>query len=339
MCSGIIFFTYILCLHGLVKNWCFIQANYHVKCPSEQLWNLRAQSICPSVEKYTCLLDSVKNTYKESCNGPRNEPPGEKTVVNSGNFDSKPCHPDLYQPFSFSSTAGSDCIFTKTICSEVGQVIKSVGSRKNDRECRCDYSRNFSFLSTKRKSLCSCDPTKEDCSCFIKPCGQEKILSPDYHCIKKEDFYGKFVCEEIDIAQGLPTDVSHSGIKGSDNSNSITVKTAEFQIVPIPLIVFTGILISDRKPKTYKYTNEISEESLEDYKDELYGIVIGLIKSKGILSTYKSQDRTMTTKERKKTEAKERKVVLGTLQTQRNMTNVLNEMKKNNFKMLKKMEV
>lgn len=113
------------------------------------------------------FLCTIKSTFS-----------GDKTVVNSGNFDSKPCHPDLYQPFSFSSTAGSDCIFTKTICSEEGQVIKSVGSRRTDRECRCDYSRNFSFLSTKRKSMCSCDPTKEDCSCFIKPCGQEKILSP-----------------------------------------------------------------------------------------------------------------------------------------------------------------
>lgn len=37
--------------------------------------------MCLSEEKYTCLLDFVKSIYKESCSGPRTEPPGKKYLL------------------------------------------------------------------------------------------------------------------------------------------------------------------------------------------------------------------------------------------------------------------
>lgn len=110
---------------------------------------------------------------------------GDKTVVNSGNFDTKPCTQDRFQPFSFSTSQGNDCIFKKSICSDDGQIVYGIGSRRNDRECRCDYTKSFKFLSTSRKHRCSCDPTEEDCSCFMKSCGPGEVLSPGRNIILK----------------------------------------------------------------------------------------------------------------------------------------------------------
>lgn len=98
-------------------------------------------------------------------------------MVNSGNFDTKPCPPNRFQPFPFVTSQGSDCIFKKTICSDEGHIVYSNENSRNDRTCRCDYTRSFSFLSPSRKNRCSCDPTIEDCSCFMKHCGKGEILS------------------------------------------------------------------------------------------------------------------------------------------------------------------
>lgn len=46
------------------------------------------------------------------------------------------------------------------------------------------------------------------------------------------------------------------------------------------MLLNLNVVSVDRKPKRYKYTNEINEESLEYYKDELYEIVISFIESK-----------------------------------------------------------
>ncbi|CAC5384647.1 unnamed protein product [Mytilus coruscus] len=110
-------------------------ANIKEKCPSGKHWYLRAKSYCSSVERYTCLLDSVRNIYKENCNGPKTEPlVRDKTVVNSGNFDTESCSLDRFQPFSFSSSQGNECVYKKTMCIEEGQLIYNNGTSRYDRK-------------------------------------------------------------------------------------------------------------------------------------------------------------------------------------------------------------
>lgn len=103
---------------------------------------------------------------------------GDKTVVNSGNFDTESCQIERFQPFSFVTSQGNNCIYKKTICNEEGQLIYSNGTSVYDRNCRCDYTKNFSYVSTKRVDMCSCDPTAEDCSCYIKLCSVGQVLTP-----------------------------------------------------------------------------------------------------------------------------------------------------------------
>ncbi|CAG2252259.1 unnamed protein product [Mytilus edulis] len=218
--------------------------NINVICPTGTYWYLRAKTYCSSVEKYTCLLDSVRNIYKENCNGPKTEPPGDKTVVNSGNFDTDSCSFERFQPFSYSTSQGNDCIYKKTICSEIGQLIYSNGTSRNDRKCRCDYTQHFSFVSTKRVDMCSCDPTNEDCSCYTKKCSKGQILTPDYQCVKIEDSYGKFVCEDTGIAPGKIIDDSrYEGERTITNSpGGQNGRAHEVWIICLVGIVIVGFL-------------------------------------------------------------------------------------------------
>lgn len=87
------------------------------------------------------------------------------------------CVQQRFQPIKFQTNAKmSDCVFSKTLCSEKGQVVYKDNSSKYDTTCRCDYTKNFSFIKTPRH-LCFCKPTEEDCSCYIKSCPVNLTLS------------------------------------------------------------------------------------------------------------------------------------------------------------------
>lgn len=77
----------------------------------------------------------------------------------------------------------SDCIYAKSMCNEEGHIVYNDNSAKDDRTCRCNHKKNFSFIKTPR-NLCYCIPTEEDCSCNIKPVNY--TLSADYDCVQKD---------------------------------------------------------------------------------------------------------------------------------------------------------
>ncbi|XP_052075431.1 uncharacterized protein LOC127712866 [Mytilus californianus] len=292
-----------------------VKSEIKVKCPSGKHWNLRAKSFCSSVEQYTCLLDYVNNVDKESCNGPKTEPPGDKTVVNSGNFDTESCLMERFQPFSFFTSQGNNCIYKKTMCIEEGQLIYSNGTSVYDRKCRCDYTNNFSFVSKKRVDMCSCDPTNEDCSCFIKLCSVGQILTPDYQCVKIEDSYGKFVCKDIEI-QSSQTKAEKRNRTIRTNANQLDVqngKSIEVLIVCSAGIIVIGILClfvippiqdtiemdntdQNTKTKEYKSKYRIHKAKLESYKNKPYEFtVLKDLTEDGTIEIYDSPESTTYT--------------------------------------------
>lgn len=101
---------------------------------------------------------------------------GYKFVI-AGNPDRRKCESTRYQPLTFSTNGGSTCIFGKTYCNEEGQIIFNNGSSDSDRQCRCDYTRGYDFI-TKPENECYCVPAIDDCSCYQKPCPPGYIVSP-----------------------------------------------------------------------------------------------------------------------------------------------------------------
>lgn len=99
-------------------------------------------------------------------------------MINSGNFDTESCSLERFQPFSFSTSQANNCIYKKSMCTEEGQLIFNNGTSRDDKKCRCDYTKNFNFVSSKRVNMCSCDPKNEDCSCYTKLCSKGQILTP-----------------------------------------------------------------------------------------------------------------------------------------------------------------
>lgn len=156
---------------------------YNLTCPSEAHWKIRAKVNCNSTFKYFCLYNNVKEIYVEGCNGPDWDRKGSKRIF-SGSFTRGNCTQNRYQPFNFQTNGGmSDCIFEKSICNEEGQIVYQADSTKDDRTCRCDYTKNYAFVKTPR-NLCYCNPTEEDCSCYIRSCRLNYTLSTDYDCIQ-----------------------------------------------------------------------------------------------------------------------------------------------------------
>lgn len=90
---------------------------------------------------------------------------GSKRIY-AGDFSRGTCTNTRFQPFLFWTNGSmTDCVYAKSHCSEEGQVIYSDNSTKDDRTCRCDNKKNYSFIKTPR-NVFFCIPTEEDCSCY-----------------------------------------------------------------------------------------------------------------------------------------------------------------------------
>lgn len=50
------------------------------------------------------------------------------------------------------------------------------GTNKTDNVCRCDYTRGYDFI-VRPKHRCVCLPSVEDCSCYLKNCSYNEMLS------------------------------------------------------------------------------------------------------------------------------------------------------------------
>ena len=97
--------------------------------------------------------------------------------VFSGGTTRFPCSPDKFQPFMYSTNGNYECVYKKSTCNEIGQIIYDDGTTTSDRRCRCNYTAGYVFLQ-EPEHLCYCEPVKEDCSCVKKTCPVNHILDP-----------------------------------------------------------------------------------------------------------------------------------------------------------------
>lgn len=102
---------------------------------------------------------------------------GNKLVLWRDNFDVRICNAERYQPFNYKSYPSGLCIFQRSICNEIGQVIYNNGTNVVDRVCRCDYTKGFAFVSEPH-NRCYCILSKEDCTCYKKQCSGSELLTP-----------------------------------------------------------------------------------------------------------------------------------------------------------------
>ncbi|CAC5377840.1 unnamed protein product [Mytilus coruscus] len=166
----IIYITFLTCAFA-----------FNLSCPELGHWNHRATAHCFDLNKYTCLLDTTKNRYTETCDGPREEIVGYRTTINRNNFNTVQCKSERYQIQDFTTVGNSDCIFQKSKCAQEGQVVYKVNndSSVEDTKCMCDYTKGYSFV-TLPISRCFCTPSVEDCSCFREFCPSDYQCTTEY---------------------------------------------------------------------------------------------------------------------------------------------------------------
>ena len=101
---------------------------------------------------------------------------GKRYVIMGSRTDSN-CSSERYQPFKFWSNELSDCVYQKSLCSEIGQKIYDRRSTKEDSTCSCDYTKGYRFV-TQPENIKYCIPSKEDCSCYLVQYADNTTLSP-----------------------------------------------------------------------------------------------------------------------------------------------------------------
>ncbi|CAC5416777.1 unnamed protein product [Mytilus coruscus] len=189
-------------------------AAFELKCPDELDRTFRARHVCYNItDHYSCLLDQDTNVYKESCaDNADYVRPGQKYVT-SGRRKNTDCSTLKYQPFKFWSHRLSQCVFKKSMCGELGQILNGNGSSMADSTCRCDYTAGFAFV-TEPRDKCFCRPTEEDCMCYIVSCPTNMPLNQDYNCSSREDSSLLFSCPLINKT-AVESDAS-SVLKGEE---------------------------------------------------------------------------------------------------------------------------
>ncbi|CAG2200452.1 unnamed protein product [Mytilus edulis] len=100
-------------------------------------------------------------------------------------FNLAECNTGRYQPIVFTTHGNSECIYSKSKCTDEGQVVFRNDSSSRDVACRCDYTKGYAFV-TKPKNSCFCKPSEEDCSCFRARCIQ---LSQGYTNAQKVAYF------------------------------------------------------------------------------------------------------------------------------------------------------
>lgn len=175
------FISVIIFLSVLQILVVFKVESYDLKCLSQASWKMRANIKCKRALYYFCLYNNVEKKYVEGCKGPDWDRKGSKRIF-SGDFTREHCVKKRFQPFIFwTNESMSDCIYSKSLCNEKGQIIYNDNSTKDDRTCRCDYTKSYAFLINPRH-VCFCIPTEEDCSCYVKSCPVNFTLSANYKC-------------------------------------------------------------------------------------------------------------------------------------------------------------
>lgn len=238
---------------------------YVFQCPHHAQWSLRAKEICNATEKYYCLFDDNNKQYKEFCRGSYDfEKSGYKLIV-VGDLQREICHSNRYQPIQFWSNGSSDCILSKSTCNEEGQLTFHNGTNVGDRACRCDYTRGYDFVNT-QTNRCFVIPLDEDCSCYLKHCDAEQILTPGFGHIAHEDF-----CQQhtTTVAKTLFTNESSQAVIILDGTYVYIQKSSNYRfqrqsyslhkhrslVKPMVIVASDGYILSVLGPYLADYHN------------------------------------------------------------------------------------
>lgn len=116
-------------------------------------------------------------------------------VTYLGGIFIRECTEERFQPVKFLTNETSNCIFAKSFCSEEGSVLVDNGTTRTDVKCRCDYTKDYSYVNEPRDK-CGCQPTVDDCSCYLKTCPGSHVLSQGI------SGYFKF-CQHIQIEKQI----------------------------------------------------------------------------------------------------------------------------------------
>ncbi|XP_052078185.1 uncharacterized protein LOC127716128 isoform X2 [Mytilus californianus] len=161
------------------------------QCPHQSHKHMRSHWYCKNNLKheYICLIDTERASSTELCVKTLDYAPPGQNYVWTGGFRNLDCKNHTFQPYALWQNESEKCLFEKSHCIDEGQTVFHSGTTETDSSCRCDHTRYYSFVSPTEHGE-YCEPSKEDCSCYIKQCAYNEQLNSDYECINSlsEDY-------------------------------------------------------------------------------------------------------------------------------------------------------
>ncbi|CAC5394960.1 unnamed protein product [Mytilus coruscus] len=263
---------YICSLCLIMSLWKLTESGVSFHCPVQSHWKHRAETYCGSVDGYFCLFNQNEHYFTEFCRKHQDfEAPGRKLIVagsSNGTLQGANCDSEFYQPFKFLSSGSSRCVYEKSYCSEEGLVTSRNGTLEKDRSCRCDYTRGYDFI-VQPKHRCHCEPSEEDCSCHLKICPSNYILSPDYECLNENEWKPSFYCDSISTVV-LPKDpeiplwTDNSSLESyalaKRKAARVVVLVLFILMFSVPIIILVLPIIEERLYRMKRKRTEVDEK-------------------------------------------------------------------------------
>ncbi|CAC5424427.1 unnamed protein product [Mytilus coruscus] len=227
---------------------------YELSCPPSSHWRFRAEGLCTIglASQYYCLWDTNNKSYTESCSEKSDVAPKGRKYIVEGSPTFVPCSLVRYQPKTFYRNSSSHCILLKSLCAEKGQALSGQGSAEDDVRCRCDYKQRYDYVM-RPNDICHCNPTQEDCSCYLKQCKDNEYLSPDYQCLLKDSFPVEYQCGQINVSREENTTVLSKDIL----TDSAMRTTTNGQTGGIVLIVIIALFIGFARIICHRFRDQV----------------------------------------------------------------------------------
>ncbi|CAG2198932.1 unnamed protein product [Mytilus edulis] len=139
---------------------------YEFICPSQAHWNLRAKSLCKATTNYTCLFDInfQINVYRDRCNRPRIVGPGYKYVFQP-NLNRAACSGNRYQPSILRQLGTVNVPFKNHLAT--AKVRRRMKTATLGQTQRAFVILIEDILLSGIRKQCYCNPSTEDCSCYL----------------------------------------------------------------------------------------------------------------------------------------------------------------------------
>ncbi|CAG2196199.1 unnamed protein product [Mytilus edulis] len=145
------------------------------------MWNLRAKSLCGDKNKYMCLYDTNERKFRELCKDKPDFHRSGNIFVISGNLQYFAEDHVIATDINHINGGQMVAVIVSTLsqcATEKGRYLSTMEQYQETENVDVTILITILFSKNRTMNRCHCDPTEEDCSCYLKKCKIDEVLTP-----------------------------------------------------------------------------------------------------------------------------------------------------------------